>query len=143
MHVGESRRQVALAQQRLEDAVRGHDQGGGCGRKRQEADIARAQARLENSRFTQTRARDLLDRGIISRREMEDADRDVADAQADVARAEAARTAADASMARATIRAPFAGIIAQRLHNPGDVVQGIIPAHPLPLTRASAGPGRP
>ena len=92
---------------------------------RQRAEIARVQARLENSRFAQTRARDLLERGIISRREMEDADRDVADAQADVARAEAARAAADASMARAIIRAPFAGVIAQRLHNPGDVVQGI------------------
>ena len=28
-------------------------------------------------------------------------------------------------MARAVIRAPFAGVIARRLHNPGDVVQGI------------------
>jgi multidrug resistance efflux pump len=92
---------------------------------RQQAEIARAQARLENSRFAQTRARDLLDRGIISRREMEDADRDVADAQADVARAETARAAADAAAARAIVRAPFTGVIAQRLHNPGDVVQGI------------------
>jgi RND family efflux transporter MFP subunit len=97
----------------------------GADAARQGAEIARAQARLENSRIAQTRARDLLDRGIISRREMEDADRDVADAQADVARAEAARTAADASRARAIIRAPFAGVIAQRLHNPGDIVQGI------------------
>lgn len=97
----------------------------GADAARQAAEIARAQARLENSRFAHTRSRDLLERGIISRREMEDADRDVADAQADVARAEAARAAAEASMARALIRAPFAGVIAQRLHNPGDVVQGI------------------
>jgi len=97
----------------------------GADAARQAAEIARAQARFENSRIAHTRTRDLLDRGIISRREMEDADREVADAQADVARAEAARTAGEASMARAIIRAPFAGVIAQRLHNPGDVVQGI------------------
>jgi RND family efflux transporter MFP subunit len=56
---------------------------------------------------------------------MEDADRGVADAQADVARAESARRAWEGAAARAIIRAPFAGIVAQRLHNPGDVVQGI------------------
>ena len=92
---------------------------------RHEADIARAQALLENARVAQTRARELAERGIISRREMENADREVADAQAEVARAEAARRASEAAAARAIIRAPFAGVIAQRLHNPGDVVQGI------------------
>lgn len=92
---------------------------------RQRAEIASAQARFENARFARARLRDLVERGIISRREMEDADRDVADAQAEVARAEAALAAADAAVARAIIRAPFAGVIAQRLHNPGDLVQGI------------------
>lgn len=97
----------------------------GADAARQRAEIARAQARLENARFSHARSRDLLERGIISRREMEDADRDVADAQADVARTEAALAAVDAAVARAIIRAPFAGVIAQRLHNPGDLVQGI------------------
>ena len=92
---------------------------------RYQADIARTQAVLENARIAQARARELLERGIISRREMEDADRGVADAQADLARAEAARRASEDTAARAIIRAPFAGIVAQRLHNPGDVVQGI------------------
>jgi RND family efflux transporter MFP subunit len=92
---------------------------------RLQADIARSQALLENARIGQTRARELLERGIISRREMEDADRGVADAQADVARAESARRAWEDRAARAIIRAPFAGLVAQRLHNPGDVVQGI------------------
>jgi RND family efflux transporter MFP subunit len=92
---------------------------------RHEADIARAQALLENARVAQTRGRELAERGIISRREMENADRDVADAQAEVARAEAARRSSDAATARSIIRAPFSGVIAQRLHNPGDVVQGI------------------
>jgi RND family efflux transporter MFP subunit len=92
---------------------------------RHQADIARAQTALENARIAQGRARELLERGIISRREMEDADRGVADAQADVARAEAARRTSEGTAARAIIRAPFAGVVAQRLHNPGDVVQGI------------------
>jgi RND family efflux transporter MFP subunit len=92
---------------------------------RHQADIARTQAVLENARIAQVRARELLERGIISRREMEDADRGVADAQADVARAEAARRTWEGTAARAIIRAPFAGVIAQRLHNPGDLVQGI------------------
>jgi multidrug efflux pump subunit AcrA (membrane-fusion protein) len=92
---------------------------------RHQADIARAEALLENARIAQARARELVEKGIISRREMENADRDVADAHADVARAEAARRASDTAAARAIIRAPFAGVIAQRLHDPGDVVQGI------------------
>ena len=92
---------------------------------RQRAEIARAQARVENARVTQSRSRDLAERGIISRREMENADNDVAEAQAEVSRAESARASAEASLARAIIRAPFAGIIAQRLHNPGDLTQAI------------------
>src|SRR5688572_29119397 len=43
---------------------------------RQQADVARAQALLESVRITQTRTRELFERGIISRREMEDADRE-------------------------------------------------------------------
>src|SRR5688572_584769 len=92
---------------------------------RHQAEIARTQALLENARIAQGRARELVERGIISRREMENADRDVADAQADVARAEAAQKAAETAAARAVVRAPFAGVIALRLRNPGDVVQGI------------------
>jgi RND family efflux transporter MFP subunit len=92
---------------------------------RHAADIARAQALLENARVAQTRARELVERGIISRREMENADRELADAQADLARAEAAQRTSEAAAARAIVRAPFAGLIAQRLHNPGDVVQGV------------------
>ena len=92
---------------------------------RLQADVARAQALVENARVSQTRARELAERGIISRREMETVDREVADAQAELARAEAARRALEAAATRAIIRAPFAGIIAQRLRNPGDVTQGL------------------
>src|SRR6185436_8727470 len=91
---------------------------------RQRAEVARAQAQLESARVAQARSRDLLERGIISRREMEDADREYANAQSDVARAERARDAADATVARSIVRAPFTGIVARRLHNPGDLVNG-------------------
>jgi RND family efflux transporter MFP subunit len=91
---------------------------------RQRAEVERAQLLLENARVAQTRARELFERGIISRREMESADREVADAQAAVAQSDATRAAAEAAIARSTVRAPFSGVIAQRLHNPGDFVRG-------------------
>jgi RND family efflux transporter MFP subunit len=91
---------------------------------RQRADMARVRAEFENARVTQTRARDFADRGLIARRELEDADRALADAQAAVSRAEAAQTATAVAAARASVRAPFAGVVAKRLHNPGDVVSG-------------------
>ena len=91
---------------------------------RQRADLARAQAELENARVVQTRNRDLAQRGLIARREQEDADRAFIDAQSAVARAEATLRAAEEAAARTMVLAPFAGIVTQRLHNPGDVVQG-------------------
>jgi len=91
---------------------------------RQRAETARIRANLENARVSQARARDFAQRGLIARRELEDADRALADTQADLARAEAAESTADAAAARAMIRAPFAGVIARRLHDPGDVVSG-------------------
>lgn len=97
----------------------------GADTARQRAEIARAQARLENARVAHTRSRELLERGVISRREMEDADRDLADAQAELARAETARTASEAAQARAIVHAPFAGVVAQQFHNAGDLLQGI------------------
>jgi RND family efflux transporter MFP subunit len=90
---------------------------------RQRAELARIQAQLENARVAQARVRDLVGRGLVARRDLETADRDLADAQDAVTRATAAVAVADAAAARAVIRAPFSGIVARRLHNPGDVVQ--------------------
>lgn len=93
---------------------------------RQRSETARAQADLENARVNQARARDFAERGLIARRELEDAERALADAQATLGRAEAASAAADEAAARTMIRAPFAGVVVGRLHNPGDVVSGAI-----------------
>ncbi len=88
------------------------------------ADLAGAEAELERARATQSRARDFVGRGLIPRIELDAADRALADAQAAVERARTIETAAAAAAAKAIVRAPFDGIIAARLHNPGDLVQG-------------------
>ncbi len=93
---------------------------------RQQAEVQRAQVLFENARVAQTRAHDLAGRGLIARVDAESADRELADAEGAVTRAEAARRAAEAAASRAVIRAPFGGVIVKRLHQPGDVVQGLV-----------------
>ena len=89
---------------------------------RQRSDLASAHALAENARIAQTRMRDFVDRGLVARQEMDRADRDLADAQAGVARAQSALAAAETAAARAIVRAPFSGIVANRFKNPGDLV---------------------
>jgi RND family efflux transporter MFP subunit len=89
---------------------------------RQRAEVAGAQALAENARVAQARTRDFVERGLVARQEIDRADRELADAQAVVARAEAALGSAEAAAARAIVRAPFAGIVTNRLRNPGDLV---------------------
>jgi RND family efflux transporter MFP subunit len=85
--------------------------------------VARAQANLESARAAQLRAHELFDKGVAARRDMEDADRAIADAEAALAQAQASRTAANSLADRAVVRATFDGIVARRLHNPGDLVE--------------------
>jgi RND family efflux transporter MFP subunit len=89
---------------------------------KQRAEVGRADARIVNAKAAQARARDLFERGVAARKELEDADRELADALADLAAAQAALEAADAIAARAIVRATFDGIVAKRTHNPGDLV---------------------
>jgi RND family efflux transporter MFP subunit len=86
-------------------------------------EVSRAQARIDNARAAQTRAHDLFDRGIASRKEVEDSDRELADAQAGVTEAAASLAAAESAASRTTIRARFSGVVARRWHNAGDVVE--------------------
>ena len=90
---------------------------------KQKAEIGRAEARITNARAAQARARDLFDRGVAARKEVEDAARELADAEADLASAGAAAAAADLVAARSIVRATFDGVVAQRSHNPGDLVE--------------------
>jgi cobalt-zinc-cadmium efflux system membrane fusion protein len=89
---------------------------------RQRAEVAGAQALAENARIAQSRTRDFVERGLVARQEIDRADRELTDAQAAMARATAALAAAEAVAAKAVVRAPFAGIVANKLKNPGDLV---------------------
>jgi RND family efflux transporter MFP subunit len=84
--------------------------------------LASAQARLTNARAGEQRISLLFQRGIAARKELEDAERELTDAEAAVAAAKTARTAAAQLAARQVVRAPFAGVVAARGHNPGDLV---------------------
>ena len=86
------------------------------------AEATAAEARLQNARENQTRLRDLFDRGVAARKEVEDADREVADAQAALAQAQAAGGAARTLASRQEVAATFDGVVAKRYHNPGDLV---------------------
>jgi len=92
---------------------------------KQRAEIGRAEARLTNAQAAEARMKDLLARGVAARKQLEDATREVADAQADLAGAQAAATAADTIAARSVVRASFDGVVARRLHNPGDLVEAV------------------
>ena len=89
---------------------------------RSRADVERALLQLENARVAQARVRDLVARGLLPRRDQETADRELADAGLSVDSTRAALRAAEAAAARATVLAPFAGVVAGRFHHPGDVV---------------------
>jgi len=90
------------------------------------AEVARGEARIKNAQAAQVRAHDLFDRGVAARKEVEDADREIADAEAALAEARAAQGAADTLASRATVRATFDGVVAQRTHNPGDFVDASV-----------------
>ena len=86
------------------------------------ADVAAAEAQLENARVNQARTADFVERGLIPRRDRDIVDRELADAQASVERVRAQHARAVDAAARATVRAPFDGVVATRQHNPGDLV---------------------
>jgi RND family efflux transporter MFP subunit len=87
------------------------------------AEATAAAARLETARANLARLRDLFDRGVAARKEVEDAEREVADAQAALAQAQAGRNASQTLASRQTVMATFDGVIAKRFHNPGDMVE--------------------
>jgi RND family efflux transporter MFP subunit len=87
------------------------------------AEVAQARARVETTRAAVTRISGLVDRGVAAKREMEEAQRDQADAEGALARAESEANAAAALAGRAVVTARFAGVVAKRWHNPGDMVE--------------------
>ena len=87
------------------------------------AEVMQARARVESTRAAVTRLAGLVDRGVAAKRELEEAQRDQADAEGALARAESEASAAGALAGRAVVTARFAGVIAKRWHNPGDMVE--------------------
>jgi RND family efflux transporter MFP subunit len=89
------------------------------------AEQARARARLENARKAHARLSGLLERGIASHKEVEEAQKELQEAEAALREASETRAAAAEMASRATVFARFDGIVAHRWHNPGDIVEAV------------------
>jgi RND family efflux transporter MFP subunit len=87
------------------------------------AAIEQAQARVENAKAAAARVQGLFERGVAARKEVEDADRELREANAALEQAQSASGAANALVGRMVVRAQFAGVVAKRYHNPGDLVE--------------------
>src|SRR5262249_23682081 len=85
-------------------------------------ELAQAETRLENARRNHERLAQLLEKGIASRREVDEARKELLDAEAAVKGSTQARAAAAALAEQTTAVAPFDGVVAQRWHQPGDQV---------------------
>jgi RND family efflux transporter MFP subunit len=96
------------------------------------SDLARGEAQLVTARENVTRLSALLQRGIASRKEVEDAQRDLKQAAATVAEARSTTAAAAQLAGRAVVRAPFDGVVVNRSHQAGDLVS---PGAPEPILR--------
>jgi RND family efflux transporter MFP subunit len=96
------------------------------------SDLARAQAQLGTARKNLDRLSGLLQRGIASRKEVEDAQRDVAQGEATVSEARSTTAAAGQLAGREVVRAPFDGVVVGRSRQTGDVVS---PGAPDPILR--------
>ncbi|MEA2693282.1 MAG: rane fusion protein multidrug efflux system [Acidobacteriota bacterium] len=87
------------------------------------AEVARGESRLTLARANFERLQGLFQRGIAAKKEVEDARRELSDSEASLAEAKSARSAASDLATRAMVRAPFDGVVAERAHNPGDLVE--------------------
>lgn len=88
-----------------------------------EAAVKAADLRVKQAQLAQSRIRALVAKGAASRNELDNADRELEAAQAELTIAKAAVTAAQAQSGNTIIHAPFDGIVAERLRNPGDTVR--------------------
>lgn len=87
------------------------------------AALKAADLRLRQATLHQGRIRSLFSRGAASQQEMDEADREVAAAEVELAAARDAVSATESLGQHTTIRAPFNGVVTERLHNPGDLVR--------------------
>jgi RND family efflux transporter MFP subunit len=86
-------------------------------------ELAAAHARVENARKNEARVAQLLEHGIASRKEVEDAQRELREAEAAVRQGSGTQAAAADLVAQTSVYARFNGLVAKRVHNPGDLVE--------------------
>ena len=89
-----------------------------------EGAVAQAKANLGNSQITLQREEGLLGKGVSSRKEVEDARTQLAVNTANLSQAEAGLATARAQVARARVRAPFAGTVVKHFAGVGEQVDG-------------------
>jgi multidrug efflux system membrane fusion protein len=89
-----------------------------------------AKAALENARLNLARTERLLEKGIASGKEVEDARAQLATSEAGVEEAAAALDTADRQLSRTHVASPIAGQVVKRLVNVGEQVDGTA-AQPL------------
>jgi RND family efflux transporter MFP subunit len=82
-----------------------------------------ARAHVDNAQANVTRLTTLVSHGVAAQKELEDAKRDFNEAQAALSQAEAALQNSQVAESRTVVRATFAGVVAKRAHNPGDLVE--------------------
>jgi RND family efflux transporter MFP subunit len=88
-----------------------------------EAAVKAADLRVKQAQLAQGRIKMLIGKGAASRSELDDADRELAAAEGELVIARAALSAVEGQGRNTLIRAPFDGVVSERLHNPGDAVR--------------------
>jgi RND family efflux transporter MFP subunit len=92
--------------------------------RQSDAALARARAEHENAQTTLARVRDVFERGIAARQEVDDAAAKEASARASETEATASARQARRQIERATIRSPLDGVVLKVLRKPGELVDG-------------------
>jgi len=87
------------------------------------AEVQQAEARVENADASVKRLGTLVEHGVAAQKELEDARRELAEARAALTQAQSASQNAAVLASRTIVRATFAGVVAKRTHNPGDMVE--------------------
>jgi RND family efflux transporter MFP subunit len=87
-----------------------------------QAEVRQATARAEKAKADVTRISGLVERGIQARKDLLDAQLQQTEADEALKQAQTALTAATTLASRATVTARFAGVVAKRWHNIGDLV---------------------
>ena len=87
------------------------------------AEVQQAAARVENADASVKRLATLVEHGVAAQKELEDARRELAEARAAQTQAQSASENAAVLASRTVVRATFAGVVAKRTHNPGDMVE--------------------